>query len=182
MALSASDVLFKYSTSAGSAGNTNPQPSANASLGKFISTTIWPGGVLHDLFDILTGDENAASQVDYRCFFVHNSSVTNTWFSVFVWFASQVAGGANLAIGLDPTGVTALTAASAQALVIPSDTSAGALSAIVFSNPTTKTAGLAIGDIPPGYVQAIWVQRTATNSGPLNNDGGILNFQGDTSA
>jgi len=44
-------LLFKYSVTTGSAGNTTAQASPNASLGKYISTTQWTGGTLNDLFD-----------------------------------------------------------------------------------------------------------------------------------
>jgi hypothetical protein len=74
-AITSGEILFKYSVAA-AAGNTTAS-SANASLGDQISTTAWAGGSLNDLFDDISGAENAASTVDYRGIFVHNSNSAN---------------------------------------------------------------------------------------------------------
>jgi hypothetical protein len=75
MAIVSTDILFKLATTAGTAGNQNTSTPA-ASLGKYISTTQITDASLHNLFDVITGDENAASTVDYRAFFVHNNHAT----------------------------------------------------------------------------------------------------------
>lgn len=180
MPIASTDILFKLSTSAGAAGNANAQATPSNSLGKYISTTQIVDATLNNLFSDVTGDNNAASIVDYRCFFVHNNHGTITWLSPVVWQSADVAGGANVAIGLDPAGVTAIGSSSAQAALIASATTAPA--GVTFTNPTTKAGGLQIANIPPGSCAAIWVQRTATNSAALNNDGCTFTVQGDTTA
>ncbi len=180
MPISSSDLLFKYSVVTGSAGNSTAQADPDDSLGKYISTTQWTGGSLNDLFDDITGDENAASQVDYRCIFIHNNHGSLTLLSPKLWIASEVSGGANIALGVDTIASSAVGASSAQGLLIASTTVAPV--GVSFSSPTNKASGLSLGDIPAGQVKAFWFRRTATNSAALNNDGVTVQIEGDTTA
>ena len=179
MAIVAADLLWKLSVKTGAAGNSTAGTAAG-SLGKYISTTAWAGGVLHDLFDVITGDENAASDVEYRCVFIHNSHATLTWQNAVVWVASQVAGGAAIAIGVDPAAASAIGSAGAQAAEIATEGDAPA--GVAFSTPTTKGTGLSLGSIAPGQCKAIWIRRTAANSAAQNADGATLQVEGDTAA
>lgn len=179
MAIIASDLLWKFSVKTGSAGNSQAGNAAG-SLGKYISTSAWAGGVLHDLFDLISGDENAASDVEYRCVFIHNNHATLTWQNAVVWLASQVGGGAAIAIGVDPAAASAIGSASAQAA--ESATEGDAPAGVSFSAPTTKGTGISIGNIGPGQCRAIWIRRTAANSAAQNADGATLQVEGDTAA
>lgn len=172
-----SEILFKYSTTAGSAGNSGTG-SASGSLGKYISTSTIPDATLNALFDDISGAENAASTVDYRCFFVHNSNAANPLENAVVYLSAEVAGGANIAVGVDTTAASAIGSASAQALQIASETTAPA--GISFSSPTTSATGLALGTIPVGQCKAVWVRRTATNSVALSGDGVTIAVTGNT--
>lgn len=178
MAITATDILFKFSVSA-AAGDTTAGTAAG-SLGDQISTTQITDATLHNLFDQISGDENAASESEYRCIFVHNNHGSLTWENVVVWLSAEVGGGANAAISIDTTGVTAKGSGSAQAKTIADENTAPATQ--TFSSPTTKGAGLAIGNIPAGSVAAIWVRRSATNSVAVNNDGVTIRCEGDTAA
>jgi hypothetical protein len=178
MAITAADIKFKFSVVA-AAGNTTVGTAAGA-LGDQISTTEIPDATLHNLFDVVTGDENAASDVEYRCFFVHNDHATLTWVAPVVWLSAETAGGAVAAIGLDPAGVTAKGLGSAQAATIANEGAAPA--GVSFSAPTTKAGGLQIADIPAGSVAAIWVRRSAANTGALDLDGVTIRVEGDTAA
>lgn len=178
MPITATEILFKYSVVA-AAGNTTAG-TASGSLGDQISTTQIPDATLNNLFDNISGDENAASVVDYRCYFVHNNHGSLAWETVKVWLSSEVAGGASAAIGLDPAGVTAVGANSAQAATIANELTAPA--GVTFTAPTTKVGGLTIGNIPAGSVAAIWVRRTAANTAALDNDGVTIRCEGDTAA
>ncbi len=180
MPISSSDILFKLAVTTGSAGNSTSQGNVNNSLGKYISTTQITDATLNNLFDDVTGDENAASTVDYRCMFVHNSHATITWLAPFAWISAEVSGGASVAIGLDPAGVTAIGSSSAQAATIASE--AIAPSGVSFSTPSSKGAGLSIADIPAGSCAAIWIRRTAANTVAVNNDGCTIRVEGDTTA
>lgn len=178
MAVAAGDIDYHLSIVGDGPGMDDAQPDPNASLGDFISTTEVVDASLHNLFDPVTGDDNAGSVVDYRCIFVRNDNGTDTLYDAVVWVATQVAGGATAAIGLDPAGVTADDSASPQAATIANENAAP--SGVSFSTPTTKGAGLAIGDLGPGEVQAIWIRRTAANTAAVDNDGAELRVEGDT--
>ena len=178
MSIVADDILFKYSTKIGSAGNQNAQTNQNASLGKYISTTEWPGGTVHDLFAAITGADNANSTPTYRCIFIHNNHGSLTYQGVVVWVSAQVSGGADVAIGLDITAPSGISSASAQAVSITNEKVAP--SAVTFTTPTTEGAGLAIGDLLPGECKAIWIKRTPANTVAVSNDGATFSFSGDS--
>lgn len=179
MAITATDILYKFSVAA-AAGDTTAGTAAT-SLGDQISTTQITDATLNNLFDDVSGDENAASDVEYRCFFVHNNHATLTWENVVVWLSAEVGSGASAAIAVDSTGVTAKGSASAQAATAADEGTAPS-PAQTFSSPTTKGTGLSIGNIPPGSVQAIWVRRTAANTAAVDDDGVTIRCEGDTAA
>lgn len=177
-AIQSSEILIKYSVAA-AAGNTTAGTAAT-SLGDQISTTEMPDATLNALFDDVSGAENAASDVEYRCIFIHNSNAANALQSAAVWLSSEVAGGAAIAIGVDTTAASAIGAAVAQALTVADESTAP--SGVSFSSPASFATGVALGDIPAGYCRAIWVRRTAANTAALNSDGVTLSVQGDTAA
>lgn len=179
MPITTSDILVKLSITSGSAGNSAAQSDVNASLGKYISTTQLTSAVLNNLFDNISGDENAASTVDYRCLFIHNAHASLTYQSPKVWLSSEVSGGASIAIGVDTTAASAIGSSSSQALTIASETTAP--TGVSFSSPTTKGTGISLSDIPAGQCRAIWIRRTAANSSAKDNDGVTLGISGDTS-
>jgi hypothetical protein len=124
-AITSGEILFKYSVKTGAAGNSTAS-SASASLGKYISTSAWTGGSANDLFDDVTGAENAANGTgigkEYRCIFIHNSNSANTLENAVVYLSAETAGGANIAIAIDSTAASAIGSASAQAAEIATDT------------------------------------------------------------
>lgn len=178
MAITPAEILYKFSVVA-AAGNTTAGTPAGA-LGDQISTTQITDATLNNLFDDVSGDENAASDVEYRCFFVHNSNATLTWSNVVAWISGEVAGGANAAISIDSTGITPVGSASPQAKTIADENTAPATQ--TFTSPTTKATALAIGNMGPGTVQGIWVRRSATNSAAQNSDGVTIRVEGDSPA
>lgn len=181
MPIASSDVLFKLSIKTGSAGNSAAQPDPNQSLGKYISTTQLSGTALNNLYDNISGAENAASTVDYRCVFVHNSHATLTLQNAVVYVSSEVAGGASVAIAVDNVAASAIGSASAQADSVATETTAP--SAVgAFSTPTTSAAGLSLGSIPAGQTRAFWVRRTAANTSAVDADGATWACTGDTAA
>lgn len=179
MPIATSDILFKLSGVA-SPGNANAQANPNASLGGFMSSTQITDATLHNLFDVITGDENAAGDTEYRCIFVHNNHGSLTLQNAVVWMSAEVAGGANAAISLDTTGNVAANSASTMAKTVANEDTAPASQ--TFTSPTSKATGLSIGNLGPGQVRAIWIRRTATNSAALDNDGVTLRVEGDTAA
>lgn len=180
MPIVTNDIKLKLSIKTGTAGNQSAQPDPNASLGKYISTTEITDATLNNLFDDVSGDENAASEAEYRCIFCHNAHGSLALQTPKVWLASEVAGGANAAIAIDGVAASAIGSAGAQADEVANENTAP--SGEAFSAPTTKAAGLDLGDLPNGQCRAIWVRRTATNSAALNNDGVTVRCEGDTAA
>lgn len=176
-AITSGEILLKYSVSA-AAGNTTAG-TANTSLGDQISTTAWAGGALNDLFDDISGAENAASTVDYRCIFVHNSNASNILENAVVYLSAEVAGGASIAIATDNLAASAIAAASAQAAAIGTETTAPS-GVSAFSSPTTIGTGLSLGNIGIGQCKAFWIRRTASNSAALSADGVTIAVTGDT--
>lgn len=179
-AITTAEIKFKHSVTA-AAGNTTAQPNPNLSLGDQVSTTEWAGGVANDLFDDISGAENAASTVDYRCEFVDNTNASNTLVGPKVYISSEVAGGASIALAVDNIAASARGAATAQAAQIANETTAPT-GVSAFSSPTTLAGGLALGDIPSGSVKAFWLRRTAANTSAVSGDGVTVTVGGDTGA
>jgi hypothetical protein len=180
MPIVAGDIRTRYSTRADGGGNVNTQPDPNQSLGRFASTTEWAGGSPNSLFDDIYGDENRDLDQNFRCLFIHNTNATITYINPVVWLTDKAGGGAGMAIGIDPTAASAAGSPADQALTIATETTAPA--GVAFSAPTTKATGLALGNLAPGQVRAIWVRRTATNSPAQDDDGFTLNVEGDTTS
>jgi len=175
MAVASSDLKMRYSISTAAAGDADPSASATA-LGKYLSTTEIASGALHNLHDVITGTENAASDVEYKCFFLANTNVTDSMTTIVVWINSEVAGGAITAIGVDTTAASALTSASAQAITVADESTAPI--GVTFTSPTTEGTGLVLGALAPSQCRAVWVRRTAQNTGSVANDGATLRFSG----
>lgn len=173
------DIKYKLSTTAGAAGNSGAGTAA-ASLGKYVSTTEWAADTLNALFDDVSGTENANGDTEYRCMFIHNANTANALQNAVIHLSAEVAGGANIAIGIDPTPASAVAASAAQAAQVANEDTAPA--GVTFSSPTTLGTALSLGTIPANSVRAVWVRRTATNSAALNNDGVTFLVTGDTAA
>jgi hypothetical protein len=171
MAVQNSDIQFRLT---GGSGNSNE----DASLGGVMSSTAWAGGTLHDLFDPVTGDENAASDVEYRCIFVRNNNGSDTWGpNIKAWLSAVTAGGADIAIGLDPAGVGNGATTGVPTTVANENT---APAGVTFTNPTTKAGStLAPANVGPGAGFGLWIRRSATNSSQQSGDGATLSVEGD---
>jgi len=179
MAIVATDILFKFSVKTGTAGNQTVGTAAG-SLGKYISTTEITDATLNNLFDDVSGDDNAASDVEYRCIFVHNNHGTLTWQAPFLWINAETAGGANIAIAVDDLAASLIGQVTAQADEVVAEDAAP--TGETFTSPTTKGGGIAMSDIAAGECRAIWVRRTTANTTALDNDDVTLKIEGDTAA
>lgn len=180
MAILSTDILYKLSIKTGSAGNSLPQNDPDESLGKYISTTQITDATLNNLFDDITGDENADSDVEYRCFFVHNNHGSLTLTSPVVWISGEGAGGADAAIAIDDIAASPIGQAGAQADEVADESTPP--SGESFTAPTTKGTGLSLGDLPNGQCRAIWVRRTANDTIAVDDDDVTIRVEGDTAA
>jgi hypothetical protein len=106
-------------------------------------------------FDNVSPAQSLAGLVEYRCFYLSNTSASATAFGVTLWVKNQPVGDDTLSIALDPKGknVTALTIANEE-------DSTNVLSAISWSAPSSQAAGLVIGDLAPDDYYAFWMRRT----------------------
>lgn len=187
-AIVASDILFKLSAPGATAGNTVTGTSGD-SWGKYISTTQLSNTPLDNLFPDITGAQNAASQVDYACVFIHNNTASgNSMLNTVAWLPTSlfVTGGALIALAADTFGASAIGAAGQQAVLIAASTTAPA-GVTGWVSPAASapvapsyTNGIQLGTIAPGNCIAVWIRRSATNSAPVNNDGFGIQVNFDT--
>lgn len=179
MAITASDIVLRYSTTAGSAGDSTAG-TAGGSLGKYASTTAVATGA-NGLFDDISGAENAASTVDYRAIYVLNNHGSLTLQNAVVYLSAEVGGGAGIAIAVDNIAISAKGTSSAQGAQIANENAAPS-GVGSFSSPTTAAGGLSLGSIPAGQGRMVWVRRTAANSAAIDADGVTIAVTGDTAA
>ncbi len=186
MAITSADIKFKYSTKSGSAGNQNTGTAAG-SLGKYISTTEITSAQLNNLFDDVTEEENAASDVEYRCFFIHNAHATLDLYNAKLWLSAVVANGADILFARSLVGNPAnmtkpIDQAAAQAEEIANENSVPGCDTfgVAFEKANGASLGSSGGVLESGYCQPFWIKRVATNSAALSNDGVTLKVEGDT--
>lgn len=183
-AIVSTDIQFLLSAPGASAGFAVAGVVGNASgSGKYCSTTQLSATAMDNLFTDLTGAQNAASQVDYVCLFVLNNTASgNHMLNTVAWIPTGTDKNAATAhsLGVDPTAASPQAqSGTAQAVSTASATTAPA--GVTFAAPSaTNSGGVNLGDIPPGYVRAVWFKRAASNSAPLNNDGFTLELDFDT--
>lgn len=183
VAIVAADIKVRGSVTAGAAGNTNAFGGPDTSLGKYIANADLSDATLHSLFDAATGAENAASTVEYQCVFIYNSNGANALENAVIYISGEVVGGAEVALGVDPTAASPVGAAGAQAVQIANKTTAPAGVAFTLeASVDTLGEALALGNIPAGNVKAVWIRRTLANTAAVSADGLTLTVQGDTGA
>ncbi len=141
------------------------------SWGGFTSTTPLSSTSLNNLFPDVTGAENAGDQVDYACVFILNNTVSgHTMMNPIVWMPTTylTSGGVTLALAADPTAPSVKTSGTAQAVAISSATIAPSGVSGWVAPSVSNSGGVSIANVAPGYVQAVWIRRTATGNSPVN--------------
>jgi hypothetical protein len=168
-----SDIEFFLSAPQASAGYTMPGVAGN-SLGLYVSTTqlsTAQNGLDNLLLD-LPGAQNAANQVDYGCLFIYNSNAVNYMLNPVAWIPTGLLGAQNtasFAIGADPTLPSVLGSSNPQAVAIQSPVIAPTGVTTWAPPSATSAGGVALPNIPPRYVAAVWVRRTANGGAGLNS-------------
>ena len=177
MAIVAADIQFLLSSPQAGSGYTRAGVPGN-SLGLFAATTQLSLTSLDNLFNDISGAQNAAGQVDYACVFVFNSNTTHAMLNPVAWLPTSLLGPGNtatLAIGADPTPPSALGSSLPQAAVIVNPTTAPA-GVTTWAAPSSSPGGVALPNIPAGSVQAVWIRRTANGTASLNTFGLDITF------
>lgn len=171
MPIQASDIEYRLS---GGASNTSPA----ASLGGAMSTVgggVITSGAANNLWDDVSSGEASAGDVEYRGFYVKNKHGSLTWENVVAWIDSLTSSAdTEFDIALCDEGVNATMETIANESTAPSGPS--------FTRPTSKGAGLSIGNIPAGQYMGIWIKRTVTAGAAAANDSGSIRCEGDTAA
>lgn len=176
MPVGAGDIILRLSTTGGSAGNTLASTPA-ASLGKYVSTTALVSGAIENLIRGFSEAESESGITIYRCVFLCNVADSEYYSAIRLWLTSQQSGGANVSIGVDPTGVTALGSASAQAVDVEVETTAPA--GVTFSAPTDYASGLVLGTLDAGECIAFWVRANVpAGASPIARDDAFLRTRG----
>jgi hypothetical protein len=180
MAIASGDILLCLSILTGAAGN-SATSTPDGSLGKYISTTQLSGTALNNLFDNVSGAENEASDIEYRCVFVRNNHGSLTLQGAVIYLYSEVSGGCTVALGADTTASSAIGASAAQAVQVADESSAPAGITFYTSCVSLATA-LSLGNIPAGYCKGVWVKRMAANTAAVAADGFVIRVSGGTAA
>lgn len=159
MAVVASDIKFFLSTNG---------------LGGAITNTQIVSGDLHNIFDIVGKDESRDGDIEYRCIYVKNSNVTDTFSDVVAYLTSQTPSPTtSIAFGLG----TSTVGATEQSVVDEGTAPIG----VTFTSAIGSANAQSIGSIPPNSTKAIWLRRTV-NSGTsaASTDSATLTIDGST--
>jgi hypothetical protein len=165
MAVSVSDIEFRYSNPEASAGSQLSQIYGHKSLGGFMALTKLPGLSAHELFSAITGLENANLAADYAAIFVLNKNQTDTATNVGIWIDVAQVDGVDLALGVDPTVASRFDSQVPQARTTSSKRVAPV--GVVFSAAPNEAGAVVIGTLGPGQCRCIWIRRATTNSDEL---------------
>lgn len=167
MAIAASDIKWYFSQQGGEA--------SSGSLGGAIGTTEITDDIDNNLFDDVSGDESAVGDTEYRCFYLKNSHGSLTLSGVKLWIQQETPGGDSVDIALGTSGKNGTEQTIADEDTAPSGTS--------FIHPTSKSAGLNLGDLDAGDYYPIWVKRNVpASTSAYTANSFILRVEGDTPA
>lgn len=163
MPIVSSDIIYRLS---GGASNT----SAAASIGGAKSTTtIAPAA----LFDDVSSAESSAGDTEYRCIYVHNNHGTLSLQNAVLWIVTNTTG-SRIAVGKGAAAINGTETAVADEGTVPAG--------VTFTQPANKASGIALGTIPAGQHQAIWLRRTITAATSAASDSFTIRVEGDTAA
>lgn len=163
MAIQSTDIIYRLS---GGSANTDPA----ASLGGVKSSTAVTGSTI---LDTVLAAEGAAGDIEYRCVYVHNNHGTLSLDNAVVWLQSSTLGTDQaIALALGSSAVN-----GTEQTVADEDT---APTAVTFSTPASKGAGISLGNIPAGQHRAVWIRRTVTAGAPASSSSFTIRVEGDT--
>ena len=157
-----------------SGGTTNTSP--NAALGGARSTqaggVVPTGATANSLFDDVTGAEETAGDVEYRCVYVRNVGTVDAQNAV-IWLSANTADAdttIDIGLGTSANGGTEQTVANENT----------APTGVTFSAPSTEGTGLSIGTITAASHKAVWLRRTVNAAAGASNDSFTLAASFDT--
>lgn len=160
----------KYYAGGSSPGYSYAGDKTTSLTGAYISTTEITSGK-HDVLGPISSTDDANQTVQYFKFFYANQGADDCVSPAI--FVEQIAGGADVDIGLDPSGISNITHSEPQSLVTTGiyDEPAG----VSFSAPASYASGLSLtGDLGPSSCFAVWAKVAPKNNGPATGDGWII--------
>lgn len=169
MAITATDIILRLS---GGAANSD----VNASLGGAKSSVAVVDNTLHNLFDVVSGAEAEAGDIEYRCVYVHNAHATLTLQGAKAWIQTNTpSAGSTCDIGLGTSAVNGTETSVANESTAPAS--------VTFVAAANEAGAITLGDIPPGQHRAFWIRRTITAAASAySNDSVVVRIKGDTAA
>lgn len=177
MAIESTQLLIKYSTPSGTAGNLFSGTAAT-SLGGYISQTEIVTSTEHNLFLKMQAAETATASKSYRCAFLHNSNGSLGLQNTVIWVSATNSVG-TLRIGVDSTAASLINASSQQAVITSEGTAPAGIA--FYGTAISKVTALSMGSIRAGYCKAFWVEREAPNYNvTYNNDSATFTIEGDS--
>jgi hypothetical protein len=110
----------------------------------------------NNLFDDVTKAEALAGDTNYRCIYAKNGHASDTATSVSVWINQDSLGADTISIGADPAGVgdgsaTGVATTIANEAAVPAG--------VVFTQPLSEGAAIALGTFTFGTGCALWIKR-----------------------
>jgi hypothetical protein len=163
MAIGSSDIHYRMS---GGASNSDPA----AALGGAKSSVSFSTNAV---FDDVTSAEAGTGDAEYRCFYVHNAHATLTLVGAKIWIQSQTSSAdTDVALALGGEGLNGTAETVANEGTAPTGET--------FSQPSSYSGGLTIGDLAPGEHYPVWIRRTVNAAAAGATDTYTVRVQGDT--
>lgn len=166
-------IKFYLSGGTTGAGNTDP----NGSLGGVITTSEIADNLLHNLFDLVSGDDRTSGDTEYRCVFVESSYVDFLLSNIEIWVESLVSAlEDDFSIGFVPSGVN-----SSAEIVADEDT---APTGVVWSTGygVVNSISFGAGLLPNEYL-GLWFRRNTVLGGtPVTDNSTTIQLRGNISA
>lgn len=173
--------LKRYRTINTSPGMSAAQSDLTDSIGGYASSTVVnSSSPMNNLASNVSGDEAAAGITLYRCEALLNDHASLPLEGAKWWIVSQIALGATVSIGLDPTAASPKDQSGTPQFVRATNQTT-APAGVSFSAPTSKATGIAIGDLPAGYVKGLWFRYVVSaETAGLNPDEVQNRIEGDS--
>lgn len=184
MSVQASDIK-RYLT--GAVADDGSQVDPNSALGDYRSSTEVIDGVSENLFDNVSGVERIAGTIEYRCYCIKNTNVSDSLLNPKVWIETAPGvSGHDIAFAVEtPTGGDQ----DGGAQVIVNESTApivGAGNVSSWSSASSKVTGVGVDqgahdvNLDAGEIVFIWVRRTITaGSSPAFNETAVVMMEGD---
>ena len=139
-----------------------PRGSAISNGGTMATNNLDTGTLLHNIWDLVTGDQSSAGYSDYRIVYVRNGANQEA-FNVRLFIPT----GKNWQDFCE-MGVSATAPAGTVAAVLSTTDDSTAPTGITWSTPT-EAAPLAIGNIPMNGFRALYLRRMITAGAAAKN-------------